>query len=105
MSGDSISERLGRRLRQRRRVLELTQAQLAARCGLTFQLIHKYEAGIVHMSVDRLIVLADALRMPLHEILDGLQTSARAEERHAVRPAAPVVYLRDVTSGDHALSA
>ena len=105
MNGDSVSERLGRRLRQRRRVLELTQAQLAARCGLTFQLIHKYEAGIVHMSVDRLLLLADALRMPLHEILDGLQTYAGSENRQPVRPAAPVVYLRDVGSSDHALSA
>ncbi len=105
MCDETIGRLLGRRLRQRRRLLDLTQRQVADRCGLTFQLIHKYEAGLVHLSVARLLLLTDALRIPVHEILEGLQALGDAEDRLAVAPVAPIHYLREVASNDHAISA
>ena len=80
MHHESICKLVGRRLRQRRRVLDLTQAQVAARCGLSFQQIQKYEAGLVDVSIVRLVVLATALRMSLSEVLEGLQECVGAND-------------------------
>jgi transcriptional regulator with XRE-family HTH domain len=105
MCDETIGRLLGRRLRQRRRLLDLTQREVADRCGLTFQLIHKYEAGLVHLSVARLLLLTDVLRIPVHEILEGLQDAAAAADRPALAPIGPVRYLREVVANDHAISA
>jgi DNA-binding XRE family transcriptional regulator len=76
---EPICKLIGRRLRTRRRLLDLTQKDVADRCGLTFQQIQKYEAGRVDMSIARLIVLASILGSPLSEILDGLPGFAERE--------------------------
>jgi transcriptional regulator with XRE-family HTH domain len=67
---------LGRRLRHRRRLLELTQGQLAASCGVTFQQIQKYEAGVVRMSAARLWQLSEVLGVGVAYFYDGLLTTA-----------------------------
>jgi transcriptional regulator with XRE-family HTH domain len=76
---------LGRRLRQRRRLLDLTQREVSDACGLTFQQIQKYESGMVALSVARLLRLAAVLRLPLAEIFEGLQVHAGAEDRPAIQ--------------------
>lgn len=78
---EPICKLIGRRLRMRRRLLDLTQKDVAERCGLTFQQIQKYEAGRVDMSIARLVVLASILGSPLSEILDGLPGFAESETR------------------------
>src|SRR5258708_3873989 len=45
MRDQGIYRTIGRRLRARRRLLEMTQRDVGTRCGLTFQQIQKYEAG------------------------------------------------------------
>jgi transcriptional regulator with XRE-family HTH domain len=77
---EAIYHVIGRRLRARRRLADLTQAQVAARCGLTFQQIHKYESGSVAMPVARLVQLAAVLQTPLQELIGDLHPS---EPRHA----------------------
>ena len=60
MVGDSMDEidiHLGRRLRRRRRLLGLTQQELAHACGVRFQQIQKYECAANRMS-------AGALKVP-----------------------------------------
>ena len=47
---DEIDVHLGRRLRRRRRLLGLTQQQLAAAYGVRFQQIQKYECAANRMS-------------------------------------------------------
>jgi transcriptional regulator with XRE-family HTH domain len=64
---------IGRRLRARRRLLDLTQRDVGALCGVTFQQVQKYEAGEVKMSVSRLIGFAKVLRMPAEALMQGLQ--------------------------------
>jgi len=87
---EAITRLVGRRLRIRRRLLDLTQKQVAARCGLTFQQIQKYEAGAVDLSLARLVTLANILRTPLAELFEGLQMlgdDARAGGRQGSVPA------------------
>ena len=71
---------LGRRLRRRRRLLGLTQQQLAVQVGVRFQQIQKYECGANRISAARLWELAEALETPITYFYDGL---GEATERPA----------------------
>ena len=73
-----IDLHLGRRLRRRRRLLGLTQQQLAIQVGIRFQQIQKYECGANRISAARLWQLAEALETPVNYFYDGL---AEAIER------------------------
>jgi transcriptional regulator with XRE-family HTH domain len=74
-----IDLHLGRRLRRRRRLLGLTQQQLALQVGIRFQQIQKYECGANRISAARLWQLAEALESPVNYFYDGL---AEAMERN-----------------------
>jgi transcriptional regulator with XRE-family HTH domain len=80
-----IDLHLGKRLRRRRRLLGLTQQQLALAVGIRFQQIQKYECGANRISAARLWQLAEALETPVAYFYDGLaEVAARegaAEER------------------------
>ena len=69
----------GRRLRRRRRLLGLTQQQLAVQVGIRFQQIQKYECGANRISAARLWELAEALETQVSYFYDGL---AEALEPH-----------------------
>ena len=75
-----IDLHLGRRLRRRRRLLGLTQQQLAVQVGVRFQQIQKYECGANRISAARLWELAEALSTPISYFYDGLE---EARERPA----------------------
>jgi transcriptional regulator with XRE-family HTH domain len=76
--GDEIDVHLGRRLRRRRRLLGLTQQQLAGSCGVRFQQIQKYECGANRISASRLWQLSEALQVPVGYFFDGLPSDAAA---------------------------
>ena len=67
-----IDLHLGKRLRSRRRLLGLTQQQLALAVGIRFQQIQKYECGANRISAARLFQLAKALETPINYFYDGL---------------------------------
>jgi len=69
---DSIDLQLGRRLRSRRRLLNLTQQQLAAASGVRFQQIQKYECAANRMSAARIWQLAEILEVPVSYFYEGL---------------------------------
>lgn len=69
---DEIDEHLGRRLRRRRRLLGLTQHQLADACGVRFQQIQKYECAANRMSAARVWQLAQVLEVPIDYFYEGL---------------------------------
>ena len=75
-----IDLHLGRRLRRRRRLLGLTQQQLALAVGIRFQQIQKYECGANRISAARLWQLAEALETPVAYFYDGLAEAAAREE-------------------------
>lgn len=68
-----IDLHLGRRLRRRRRLLGLTQQQLATQVGIRFQQIQKYECGANRISAARLWQLSEALESPVSYFYDGLE--------------------------------
>lgn len=80
MVGDSMDEidiHLGRRLRRRRRLLGLTQQELAGACGVRFQQIQKYECAANRMSAARLWQLAEVLEVPVSYFYEGLTREQR----------------------------
>lgn len=70
---NDIDLHLGKRLRRRRRLLGLTQQQLAGACGVRFQQIQKYECGANRISAARLWQLSEALEVPVAYFYDGLE--------------------------------
>jgi transcriptional regulator with XRE-family HTH domain len=77
--GNDIDLHLGKRLRRRRRLLGLTQQQLAGVVGVRFQQIQKYECGANRISAARLWSLAEALEVPVGYFYDGLTATPRGE--------------------------
>ena len=75
--GNDIDVHLGKRLRRRRRLLGLTQQQLAGSVGVRFQQIQKYECGANRISAARLWALSEALEVPVGYFYDGLSEAAR----------------------------
>ena len=77
--GNEIDLHLGKRLRRRRRLLGLTQQQLADAVGVRFQQIQKYECGANRISAARLWKLAEALEVQVGYFYDGLTMGPPAE--------------------------
>jgi transcriptional regulator with XRE-family HTH domain len=81
---DEIDFHLGKRMRRRRRLLGLTQQQLAESCGVRFQQIQKYECGANRVSAARLWRIASALDVPVGYFFDGLAEPNAAIPAEAV---------------------
>ncbi|THD81841.1 MAG: XRE family transcriptional regulator [Phenylobacterium sp.] len=78
---DEIDVHLGRRLRRRRRLLGLTQQELALACGVRFQQIQKYECAANRMSAARLWQLAEVLEVQVAYFYEGFaEAKARARD-------------------------
>ncbi|RAK58897.1 transcriptional regulator [Phenylobacterium hankyongense] len=104
---DEIDVHLGRRLRRRRRLLGLTQQQLAGACGVRFQQIQKYECAANRMSAARLWQLAEVLEVPVSYFYEGmaeLEREARAKEAEAGREVFARKETRDLIRAYYSLS-
>jgi hypothetical protein len=67
-----VQERLGRAIRLRRRMMDLTLQDLAGACGVTFQQVHKYESGLCSLSASQLWAIAQALDVPVTYFYENL---------------------------------
>lgn len=76
---NDIDLHVGKRLRRRRRLLGLTQQQLAESVGIRFQQIQKYECGANRVSASRLFELAESLDVPVQYFYEGLSQRDEAE--------------------------
>ena len=62
---------VGRRLRERRVLMGLSQERLADGVGLTFQQIHKYERGANRISASKLWEFSRILGVPVEWFFEG----------------------------------
>ncbi|MFN0024794.1 MAG: helix-turn-helix domain-containing protein [Parvularculaceae bacterium] len=67
---------VGSRVRQRRRLIGMTQQALAEAVNIRFQQIQKYESGANRISASRLWALSKALRAPISYFYDGVDEGA-----------------------------
>ncbi len=75
---NAIDVHVGKRLRRRRRLLGLTQQQLAKSIGIRFQQIQKYECGANRLVASRLYELGVALNVPVMYFFEGMQHQSAA---------------------------
>jgi transcriptional regulator with XRE-family HTH domain len=62
---DPIDIDVGRRVRNARELAHMTQVDVAARLGFSFQLVQKYEQGEIRISASRLFQFARLLHRPI----------------------------------------
>jgi transcriptional regulator with XRE-family HTH domain len=74
---DQIDIDVGARIMLRRRVLGISQVELAKQVGVTFQQIQKYEKGMNRISSSRMQMIAAALQISPSSFFqeDGVQES------------------------------
>ena len=77
---------VGRRLREARLLEGLSQGQLGARIGVTFQAVQKYESGENRLSASRLLAVADLLRRPMSFFFGDLSEGAERVEPAGLTP-------------------
>ncbi|MCC5985050.1 MAG: helix-turn-helix transcriptional regulator [Rhodobacteraceae bacterium] len=71
-----VDVHVGKRIRQRRWMLGMTQQQLAEAVGIKFQQIQKYETGTNRVSASRLWDVAHALDVSISFFFEGLDQQA-----------------------------
>ena len=74
-----VDAHVGKRIRQRRWMVGMTQQQLAHRVGIKFQQIQKYETGMNRVSASRLYEIAEALEVQIAFFFEGLETGEPPE--------------------------
>lgn len=62
---------LGKRIRLRRVEQKISQAELGAKLGVSFQQVQKYEKGVNRVGAARLQQIANALGVPVTFFYDG----------------------------------
>ena len=72
-----IDVHVGKRLRQKRTLMGLSQAAIANAIGVTFQQVQKYERGINRMSASRMYDFARAMGVPVAYFFDDYSNDTR----------------------------
>ena len=75
---DPVDTHVGSRIRFRRKLLGLSQGQLADSLGLTFQQVQKYERGSNRVSASKLYETAKTLQVSIAYFFEGLNDPAAA---------------------------
>lgn len=80
---------VGKRIRQRRWLIGMTQQKLADMVGIKFQQIQKYETGANRVSASRLWDIGEAMGVPVAFFFEGLSegTVAPSADRNGNVPA------------------
>lgn len=75
-SSTAIDAYVGRRVKQRREQLGLSQERLADFLGISFQQVQKYERGFNRVGASRLFQLSEALTVPTAYFFEGLEPAS-----------------------------
>ena len=73
-------DHLGRKLRDRRLSLGLTQTKVGDAFGFSFQQIQKYEKGLNGVTSEKLLDLANVLQVPINFFYEGYDKNVREFE-------------------------
>ena len=83
-----VDHHVGRRIRERRKALGMSQETLADALGISYQQAQKYEVGINRVAASRLWNIAKALEVDIGYFFEGVKRPAgRARKPSARRPA------------------
>ena len=77
-----VDVHVGKRVRNRRWLVGMTQQQLADKIGVKFQQVQKYETGMNRISASRLWDISDALGVPIAFFFEGLSEQTPVADEH-----------------------
>lgn len=81
MTKNEVDSYVGKRLKQRRTIMGLSQEAVAKAVGITFQQVQKYEKGSNAMNANRLYEFSRFMNVPVAYFFDGIdQTIAASRE-------------------------
>jgi len=86
---DPMDVHVGNRVRLRRSLLGMSQEQLAAVIGVSFQQVQKYERGTNRISASRLFDVARALEVPISFFFDDSEQAVDARAAEGIGMAGP----------------
>jgi transcriptional regulator with XRE-family HTH domain len=69
-SASAIDRYIGARMREQRLALNVSQAELGEKLGVSFQQIQKYESGVNRVSAARLYSICKALNVSLSSMFE-----------------------------------
>ena len=100
-----VDKHVGSRLRMRRLMLDMSQADLADDLGITFQQVQKYEKGANRVSASRLQHLSQILQVPVPFFFEGAPaaTGIRPSAGETAEAPSPV-YVSDFLATSDGLS-
>lgn len=78
------NERAAQRLKHMRKFRGMTQTQLAAQMGCSFQQLQKYETGMNRISIGRMEAAAAALRVSMADMLEFENRPANTSEMRLI---------------------
>ena len=76
-----VDVHVGRMVRERRVLMGMSQEELGASVGLTFQQIQKYERGTNRISASMLWELSIILRVPVGWFFEGIKGGGKPKDR------------------------
>ena len=82
-----VDAHVGRRVRERRLSLGMTQAKLGDALGVSMQQVQKYEAGTNRVAAGRLWNMANILEVDVGYFFEGIQKRAKRKARPRKSPA------------------
>ena len=81
-----VDVHVGKRVRERRDSLGMSQADLGEYLRLTFQQIQKYERGVNRISASKLWALSHFFEVPVEWFFEGLGEAGKGQEDMMTRP-------------------
>ena len=83
-SAEAFDVQLGQRIRARRLWLGLSQTELGAALGLSFQQVQKYERGMNRISAGRLYQFAKILDVPINYFFEQMSGAVNEGASYAL---------------------
>lgn len=80
----TATEMLGARIRELRKKKVLTQEQLAETLGIDQKHMSRIELGKSYPSLDRLIMISDALAVPLPDLFEFMHMDSKGVRAHKI---------------------
>jgi len=91
-----VDVHVGAAVRLRRKALNLTQQEVAAAIGLTFQQLQKYEKGTNRISASKLYELSRFLKVPIEWFFRGVDDQdGEFSESHSERTVSTFLQTRE----------
>lgn len=72
---------IGQRIKERRKLLGLSQSELAEMMGFSYQQMQKYETGASHVSAGKLLLFARILNVPPNYFYEGINLEENIGKR------------------------